>query len=158
MQYYNSQGDATHKGLYPGKMPVECVMWSLKRPLFLALDQWPGHRCRQSPSSKHVLVSSFAACCKQSRPTCLLGGHQEKEGCMKLGNPCPGCLCAPHRHQSHAPAGAAQERHPACFISLIQTRGLNTFLYIFHGKRGWVSSTLYNMILLTVFIFSESQK
>lgn len=26
MQYYNSQGDTTHKGLYPGKTPVGCVI------------------------------------------------------------------------------------------------------------------------------------
>lgn len=26
MQYYNSQGDTTHKGLYPGKTPAGCVM------------------------------------------------------------------------------------------------------------------------------------
>lgn len=37
MQYYNSQGDTTHKGLYPGKMPVGCVMWYLKEsPLWVA--------------------------------------------------------------------------------------------------------------------------
>jgi hypothetical protein len=32
MQYYNSQGDATHKGLYPGKMPVGCVIQYLEKP------------------------------------------------------------------------------------------------------------------------------
>lgn len=32
MQYYNSQGDATHKGLYPGKMPVGCVIEYLEKP------------------------------------------------------------------------------------------------------------------------------
>lgn len=26
MQYYSSQGDTTHKGLYPGKIPFGCVM------------------------------------------------------------------------------------------------------------------------------------
>lgn len=32
MQYYNSQGDATYKGLYPGKMPVGCVIEYLEKP------------------------------------------------------------------------------------------------------------------------------
>lgn len=33
MQYYNSQGDATHKGLYPGKTPAGCVIDYLEKPL-----------------------------------------------------------------------------------------------------------------------------
>lgn len=32
MQYYSSQGDATHRGLYPGKTPVGCVIEYLEKP------------------------------------------------------------------------------------------------------------------------------
>lgn len=76
MQYYNSQGDTTHKGLYPGKTPVGCVIRYLKEsPLWVALPvSWEQayayvnsidpHSKPPHPFSTAVGIIALSACLK----------------------------------------------------------------------------------------------
>lgn len=66
MQYYNSQGDATHKGLYPGKMPVGCAIEYLEKPRVSrhtasGLGSPPCLYWDCPPAANDVLVSPFPA-------------------------------------------------------------------------------------------------
>lgn len=47
MQYYNSQGDTIHKGLYPGKTPVGCVILDLKKHYLTVYGSERSHVCNQ---------------------------------------------------------------------------------------------------------------
>lgn len=68
MQYYNSQGDATHKGLYPGKMPVGCVIEYLEklcvpgtRPVAGAVTRACTETVPQQQPYSSLSVSCFSA-------------------------------------------------------------------------------------------------
>lgn len=65
MQYYNSQGDTTHKGLYPGKMPVGCVIRYLKESPLWVLSQCPGNKAMLMLTwSQQQTTTSLLHCCR----------------------------------------------------------------------------------------------
>lgn len=171
MQYYNSQGDATHRGLHPGKLPVGCVIEYLEelcvsRPSAGGLGNHPCLPWVDPPAANRVPVSPFPAfggCCLFSlfsvkKAEMVVWWPQMKstlhpDETWVLARPPRGPFVQPSLLASRSEPWASGH----CAGPPVLDRPENGEESHFHGKEfEWI--TVYNAILLRVVIFLRITK